>query len=380
MLLILTLLLVGVPLAVAAVGFLRGALHGAAAERENPGPPGAGCILIATHGGRETIWEAVRKARATGWPVFVVDDATPDSEHEPHPAVLAKLAGAAVLRLAGNVGKPAALRAAVEHWYLDETYDYILVIDDDTFLEPDFVTEALKKMTPDTAIVVGHNRSRVPAGSWNLWQLSRAYSCWLYQLTIRRAQDLGGVLNCISGSNSVYRAALFGDLIRQPCPYIVDDTFWTLEVQRRRLGRIRYAPRAVAELIDPLTFRDWWKQNVRWLWGTYQGILGHRIGTRATRFDAAYLLLILHWAVYLVSGPLLLVTAAHVGALTMLAAGYAVGAGVAAIALKNWRILVAFPVFLGVDLLYRGVMVWSLIKAFRQPHVAECRWESPARS
>ena len=51
---------------------------------------------------------------------------------------------------------------------------------------------------------------------------------------------------CISGSNSTYRTEVLREVLVADTPYIVDDTYWVLETHRRKLGRIRYGPRAWA--------------------------------------------------------------------------------------------------------------------------------------
>src|SRR5919108_479400 len=76
-----------------------------------------------------------------------------------------------------------------------------------------------------------------------------------------------------------------------------------LEQHRRKLGKIVYVPEARAHIQDPTTMKAWYRQNVRWLWGTFQGIRGHACGRRRTRFDALYLLQMADWALFVFGGP-----------------------------------------------------------------------------
>ena len=194
-------------------------------------------------------------------------------------------------------------------------------------------------------------------------------------------------MNAISGSNSVYRAEFLRQVLRPDTPYVVDDTYWVLEAQRRNLGRIVYCPTTSARIQEPTTVRSWYKQNLRWMWGTFQGIIGHKVGRRATPFDLAYLGLLLDWLLFTLVTPIILAVSSSATATTppslastglLYAAGYAAWAAIGAIALRKWRLLVLFPALLIIDWIARVNLIHAAIKAIRQP-TAACRWESPER-
>lgn len=336
-------------------------------------------ILIACHNGASTIGETVRAALANRVPVYVVSDASSDET-----ARVARAAGACVFELLENVGKPVALHKAYEHFRLGKRFRAVAILDDDVQIESDFVRECLRKLTTETVIVVGKNLTWWPKSRrWNMWLAGRAYSYWHYQLVIRRLQSRFNVMNCISGSNSIYRTELLDMVLHQQPPYIVDDTYWLLEAQRRRLGRVVFVPRARAHLQDPTDIRSWYRQNIRWMWGTYQGIIGHRVGRRLTAFDFAYLLLMSNWLLYVAETPLLVwvfyKTDNPGRSLLWLAAGYTAWIAVAAWRLRVPRLVLFMPLIVLTDMLYRIIMVHALIKAIRQPTVSRCVWESPAR-
>lgn len=338
-------------------------------------------VLIASRNGAGSIKSAVLAARRNNCYVYVASDASTDDT-----AHVARAAGARVLALTDNVGKPAALLRAYEHFQLGGRYRAILILDDDVLVEDDFVEAALDVMVADdAAIVVGKNLTLWPRKHrWNIWLAKRAFSYWNYQLIIRRLQSSFGVMNCISGSNSMYRTKLLDELLPVPPPYIVDDTFWVLETQRRNLGAIVYAPKARAHLQDPTNFRDWYKQNLRWLWGTFQGIIGHHVGRRKTRFDFAYIILMIQWVVYIAGTPVTLwffvVTARGSPNSALIFVGlYCAWMVAAAVALDHTQLLVLAPVIIIVDLLYRVIFVHALVKAVRNPTVESCTWASPTR-
>jgi biofilm PGA synthesis N-glycosyltransferase PgaC len=338
-------------------------------------------VLIASKDGEKTIADSVGSAVGQA-SVFVVSDGSTDRTVE-----VARDAGAEVLALEANVGKPAALYRAITELGLTKRYHAIAIIDDDTIIAPDFVEKAMEKLRYyGVAIVVGRTITRWNhANRWNVWLASRAYAYWRYQITYRRAQSALNVLSCISGSNSVYRSSVLSQVLVEQTPYIVDDTYWTLETHRRNLGRIVYAPKARAYIQDPIGMRAWYKQNVRWLWGTFQGIRGHRCGRQRTLFDLTYLLQMADWVMYVLGGPVMIaLVAAGIWWNPMLiviltAVGYFMWTIPAAIALRKWRLIPLTPFLLVVDWLYRVVFVHALVKTIRQPVVASCVWESPPR-
>lgn len=349
-------------------------------------------ILIACYRGAGTIESTVTAALKTGCVVFVVDDGSKQRKgRDSHDLALdqttetARSAGAIVLELTQNVGKPAAILKAYTHFELSHRYKAVAIFDDDVTVKPDFIRRCLKKMTRTVVIVVGKNITWWPKEQrWNIWLAKRAFSYWNYQLITRRIQSLFGVMNCISGSNSVYRTELLDQVLVEKTPYIVDDTYWVLETQRRNLGRITYAPKAHAYLQDPTIFKDWYKQNLRWLWGTFQGVIGHNVGRRATRFDFAYVLLMIQWFIYVASAPVAIVfmalTAVHAPlVLLTFVAGYGIWVTAAAIQLRHFHLVLFIPAIFVGDFIYRYIFVHALIKALREPTVEDCVWESPTR-
>ncbi|CAN5905913.1 hypothetical protein BH23ACT10_BH23ACT10_19810 [soil metagenome] len=372
-------------------------------------------VLVASKDGAATIGRTVASVVAQGH-VYVVSDGSTDGT-----AQVAQAAGATVLHLDVNVGKPAAIYRAVGAFDLLDRYVAVLIIDDDTTVAPDFVRKSLRRMVVNRRALIpetthtDHERRRAerrhetiipewerrakPVGivvgrtvtdwddrhRWNMWVGSRAYAYWRYQVTIRRGQDRVNALNCISGSNSMYVSPLLGEVLVEQTPYIVDDTYWVLETQRRDLGRVVYAPEAHAWIQDPTNMRDWYKQNLRWLWGTFQGIAGHRVGRHRSWFDFWYVTLIIDWFMYVLLWPVLVglllvndvVAPSTVGVSVL--AGYALWTAAAAFALRKWRLVVLTPAIVAIDILYRAIFIHALIKTIRQPTVTSCRWDSPSR-
>jgi poly-beta-1,6-N-acetyl-D-glucosamine synthase len=356
---------------------------GAAAAAAAPQDRNSFAFVIATLNGAPSIGSAVA-ACARQADTFVVSDGSTDDTVR---VALAARASTA-LHLESNVGKPAAIYELVQRLRLLDRYELICIVDDDTVVSDDFVGETSAAFKPGVAVVTAKTVSDWNRGQrWNPIVATRAFAYWKYQTFIRRGQSALGVMNCISGSNSVYTSTFLREVLRPDTPYVVDDTYWVLEAHRRRLGRVVYCPTTSALIQEPTTVRAWYRQNLRWLWGTCQGIIGHKVGRRATRFDVAYIGMIVDWLLFTLVTPAILaflVAANHddpsrLGRIGLLyATGYAVWSAIGAIALRKWRLFALWPALLVLDWIARMNLLHAAIKAVRQP-TAECRWESPAR-
>ena len=124
---------------------------------------------------------------------------------------------------------------------------------------------------------------------WNVLIAMRAFMYWSYQVTIKRGQNALRVVNVICGANTVFRANVFKQLIDEDAPYAIDDMYWLAEIVRRRLGRVRTSTTRSSWTIDPHHLSDWYRQTVRWSWGQFQSIRGHRLGVPILRAPGARL-------------------------------------------------------------------------------------------
>lgn len=339
------------------------------------------CILIATKDGEATVGRCIEHCIDQA-DVYVVSDGSTDRT-----AAVAEAAGATVMELEENVGKPVALRIAYFGFELDKRYDAVSIVDDDTRLAPDFIAEAMKEMTDGVAVVCGETRSDwLHDLRWNGIVGARALAYWRYGLLLKQGQHLLNAITVIPGSNSVFATDVLTELLQREVRYIVDDTQWLLDIQTEKMGRVVYARRARAYVQDPTTLHEWNVQTIRWLHGSMQGIRGHRIGRTWSWFSVTYSALILDWVLYVVAWPFLLAMAfTHAWntdrlalAMTIYVGGYVVWAAIGAIAVKNWRLPFMVPVLFFMDWAQRAVFIRAFLRTWREP-TSECKWESPSR-
>jgi biofilm PGA synthesis N-glycosyltransferase PgaC len=351
-------------------------------------------ILIACKDGEATIAAAVRSA-VNQADVYVVSDGSTDRTAE-----VATDAGAHVLVRSKAGGKPDALRAGAAEFDLANAYAYIAVLDDDTRLAPDYVAKTTAVLDTKPGIAAASGRIDSLWGHshrWNVLIAMRAFTYWSYQATIKRGQSLLHVVNVICGANTVFRSDVFAELIHHDAPYAIDDMYWLAEIVRQRLGRIAYVESARSWTMDPHTFRDWYRQTVRWMWGQFQSIRGHRLGFpiqrrtngrgfRVSWFDTVYLAQIFDWIPYMIE-PLLLpllavLTRGWVDPYWFLALYLASSGGwivIGAIALRKPRLIVLAPAIILLDLVYRVAMLHAIAKAIWRPRIKTCAWTSPPR-
>jgi biofilm PGA synthesis N-glycosyltransferase PgaC len=360
----------------------------------DPTPPRV-AVLIACKNGAATIGNAVRSAVSQA-DVFVVSDGSTDETAEQ-----ARTAGATVLARDVSVGKPGALRTGNREFGLSERYDYIAVLDDDTILEPGYLEKLAAELDGDEGIAVASGRiDSIWEGAqrWNPLVAMRAFMYWSYQVSIKRGQDALRVVNVICGANSLFRSALFAQLIERDAPYAIDDMYWVAEVVRGGHGRVAYVHDARSWTIDPHRFKDWYRQTVRWSWGQFQSVRGHRLGlplqrkrgsrlgVRFSWFDTAYLALLIDWLSYAIEPfailPLALVLRNWIDPrwffvfYLLTSGGWIV---VAACAMRRPRLVVLAPALLALDVVYRVTMLHAIVKTARQPRIATCKWDSPER-
>jgi cellulose synthase/poly-beta-1,6-N-acetylglucosamine synthase-like glycosyltransferase len=350
-------------------------------------------VLIACKNGEATIANAVRSAVGQA-DVYVVSDGSTDATVRE-----AQLAGARVLIRRTSGGKPAALRAGTAHFDLTRRYEYVAVLDDDTVLAPDYMELVLAKLDGDEGVAAASGRIDSiweHRRRWNPLIAMRAFMYWSYQATIKRGQNALRVVNVICGANTVFRARIFEALIAHDAPYAIDDMYWLAEIARKRMGRVAYVHGARSWTIDPHRLGDWYRQTLRWCWGQFQSIRGHRLavpirrggplGLRFSWFDAAYLLLLVDWLAYALE-PALIVPIAYlfkgwidpIWFPVLYVATSSAWITLAAAALRKPRLIVLTPIILALDLVYRVAMLHAVVKTVLRPRIETCAWDSPAR-
>jgi poly-beta-1,6-N-acetyl-D-glucosamine synthase len=95
----------------------------------------------------------------------------------------------------------------------------------------------------------------------------------------------------VPGFASMYRTAVLPDMEMNPPGLVIEDFNMTFEIYQKRLGKVAFTLRAVAETQDPDTLHDYVKQTRRWAVGLWQTVRRHP--PRANLFTAMLAVLLL---------------------------------------------------------------------------------------
>ncbi len=114
-------------------------------------PLGRCCVVIPAYNAADTVADLVRRAKAHGLPVFVINDGSTDAT-----AALASKEGAVVISHLRNEGKGMALRTGFEH-ALREDYEGIVTMDSDGQHDPSEIEWLIREgMRQHAGIAVGN--------------------------------------------------------------------------------------------------------------------------------------------------------------------------------------------------------------------------------
>jgi cellulose synthase/poly-beta-1,6-N-acetylglucosamine synthase-like glycosyltransferase len=272
-----------------------GSGHRFAARDGAPSLPAEARIvaLIPAHNEEEQIAQTLESVRAQTHPVdrvVVIADNCTDRTAE-----IAAAAGAEVLPTIDNRAKKAgALNQAMRRITTDlESWDYVLQMDADTMLHPEFVASAIAELEADTQLAGVCARF--------LTKPSRGFLAWLqrmeYQRLDRHTAHRRDKIHCLSGTATLLRRHV---LPQRPWDErsLVEDYALTLDLLERG-WRVKRADESIAWTETKPTLHEFWRQRLRWAQGTLEELV-RRGWSRHTRKNAlahvwAYFVVTLRW-------------------------------------------------------------------------------------
>ena len=313
-----------------------------------PAPLRTMALIIPGHNEALVIQDTISSAIAAGQPIddiYMVDDNSDDGT-----ADLARM----ILRpenvlTVERSGKAGAILKAIEHFHIADQYVWLHIADADCFFEADYFEEFIGGLDPKKHVAA---TGYVKSMKTNWISKYRAYEYSFGQEITRRLQNLLGVIPVIPGPTSCFRADIL-DQIDFKTSNLTEDFDITLQIHRKKLGKIAYIPSAKTLTQDPKDYGDYVKQVLRWYRGFWQGIVDRRVGFRLQRIDAYLGYQILEMFAYylniLVLLPLLVIRG---GAASALAITFIIDFGIffmmtlfAAISHKRADVISAFPLF-----------------------------------
>jgi cellulose synthase/poly-beta-1,6-N-acetylglucosamine synthase-like glycosyltransferase/peptidoglycan/xylan/chitin deacetylase (PgdA/CDA1 family) len=203
--------------------------------------------------------------------IVVVDDGSTDGTAEAVQAL--GLPRTTVVRQE-NAGKPAALNTGLAR----SRHPVVVMLDGDTFFEPDTIRWLVAPMAADPGIggVSGNTKVGNRRGLLGLWQHIE------YVIGFNLDRRMCDELRCIPtvpGAAGAFRRDALAAVGGVSEETLAEDTDLTIAVQRAG-WRVVYQDRARAWTEAPSGIGGLWRQRYRWSYGTMQAMWKHRAALR----------------------------------------------------------------------------------------------------
>jgi|SRR3989344_379200 len=306
------------------------------------------CLLIAAHN-EELILDSTLKSAITAGMcrhhIYVVDDNSSDNTYN----IAVKRLGKSNVHRVKRSGKALALYKAIGRFRIKKNYTWLHVADADCLFSRNYFRIIRRDLDPNKyCAAIGVVQSL--RGGW-----ISAYRTCLYafgQVVNRRIESFLRVIPVMPGPTSIYHTSILSELdffARS----VTEDFDMTLQIYRKKLGRIQYIKTAVIYSQDPKTVKGYYKQISRWSKGYFQSLINHHIGLKPspidvylayqifkTLFFATEILVLFPLRVTIIgSGQLLLIMVASDFLMMLTFAVFG------AIYSKRWAVLLYFPAF-----------------------------------
>ena len=209
--------------------------------------------------------------------IYVVDDSSSDSTRE---IALRELGEDHVLSVARS-GKALAVQKAFKHFAFENRYRWMHVADADSIFSKNYFHTYYRYLEAnDCTVAVGFVQSM--GGNW--LANYRSFSYTYGQHIFRRIQSWFGMIAILPGPVTCFSSDIIKNLDFET-ESLTEDFDLTLQLHRKKLGRIRFVPEAVNYTQDPRTLKDFYNQTLRWQRGFFQGVRKYKIGQRPHKID-----------------------------------------------------------------------------------------------
>ncbi len=248
-------------------------------KRPAPGPLAKRnhyAVLICARNESAVIGDLLESLRRQTWPadrlqVFVMADNCTDDTAE-----IAARGGAVVYTRTDRdlVGKGYAMEALLAHIREDYPagFDGYFVFDADNLLEPDYIEQMDRTFSAGSEIVTSYRNSKNYGDNW----ISAGYALWFLRESryLNLPRHLLGASCAISGTGFLFSRAVAEEIGGWPFHMLTEDIeFSAYQITRGR--KIAFCRDAVFYDEQPTSFRQSWRQRMRWCRGYLQVIGGY---------------------------------------------------------------------------------------------------------
>lgn len=323
-------------------------------------------LLLPGHNEELIIATTIRSAIAAGQKkedIYVVDDCSNDKTRE----IAVSLLGENNVLTVDRSGKALACQKAIAHFRITERYIWLHIADADSIFSPKYFYEYRKKLAGKYSVAVGFVQSM--RGNWI--STYRALTYTYSQHVNRRIQAWLGMISVFPGPITCFRTDILKKLDFST-ESLTEDFDITLQVHRKRLGKIVFIPNAINYTQDPQTLRDFIRQNMRWQRGFFQGVKKYRIGQKRQRIDLSIGFQVGQTIFFLLQICILIpfiigFTGSWMIIPVWIAADIVINgiiAILASIVIKRWNLLGALPYFFFLRWIEFGCYLWSFMEIY----------------
>lgn len=262
-------------------------------------------LLLPGHNEELIIAATIKSAVAAGQSlqdIFVVDDASSDDTRQ---QAISLLPAENVLSVEHS-GKAMAVNKGIRYFKIEDRYTWLHVADADSVFGPEYFKIFRANLnTKEFVVAIGFVQSL--RGNW----ISHYRAFWYTygQNIMRRFQSWLGIISVFPGPVTCFNTRIIKDL-DFTADSLTEDFDITLQVHRKKLGKVKFIPKAVSYTQDPQSLKDFCKQVARWQRGYFQGVVQHKIGTKFQVIDTAIVYQLIEAFMYIVNFGILIPLAA----------------------------------------------------------------------
>ena len=229
-------------------------------------------VMISARNEEEVIGELIGSLTSQNYPrelldIYVVADNCTDDT-----AGAARRAGATVYERFDTVhkGKGYALGYLLHELKADigeSGYDGFFVFDADNILDPGYIAAMNRTFSQGYDIVTSYRNSKNYGDNW----ISAGYALWFLRESryLNHARSLLGTSCAVSGTGFLFSRAVLEETGPWPFHLLTEDIQFSVhEILQGR--KVAFAPDAVLYDEQPTTFRQSWRQRMRWSQGYLQ--------------------------------------------------------------------------------------------------------------